>query len=68
MDFSLYYKGTMMLTGSLIQMTQNLLVVMYSHLGVVRLHRDRPDKQLLQDQQWNLSLLLSKWLVVRLSG
>jgi len=25
-------------------------------------------KQLLQDQQWNLSLLLLKWLVVRFSG
>jgi len=57
-----------MLTRSLIQIRQNLLVVMYSHLGVVRLHRDQPGKELLQDQHWNLSLLLSKWLVVRLSG
>jgi len=57
-----------MLTGYLIQMRQSPLVVMYSHLGVVRLHGDQPGKQLLQDQQWNLSLLLSKWLVVRLSG
>ena len=57
-----------MLTGSLIQMRQNPLVVMYSYLGVVRLHGDQPGKQLFQDQQWNLSLLLSKWLVVRLSG
>jgi len=57
-----------MLTRSLIQMRQNPLVVMYSHLGVVRLHGDQLGKQLLQDQQWNMSLLLSKWLIVRLSG
>jgi len=37
-----------MLTRSLIQMRQNPLVVMYSHLGVVRLHGNKPDKQLLQ--------------------
>jgi len=37
-------------------------------LGVVQLHGDQLGKQLLQDQQWNLSLLFSKWLVVRLSG
>jgi len=43
-------------------------MVMYSHLEVVRLHGDQPDKQLLQDQQWNLSFFLLKWLVVKLSG
>jgi len=67
-DFPLYWKGTMMLTRSLIQMRQSPLMDMYSHLGVVPLHGDQPDKQLLQDQQCNLSLLLLKWLVVRLSG
>ena len=61
-DFPLCYEGTMMLTGSLIQMRQNLLVVMYLHLGMVQLHGDQPDKLLLQDQQWNLSLLLSEFL------
>jgi len=50
-DFLLYYKGTMMLNGSLIQMRQNPLVVMYSHLGLVQLHGDQPNKQLLQNQQ-----------------
>jgi len=32
-------------------------VVKYSHLGVVRLHGDQLSKQLLQDQQWNLSFV-----------
>jgi len=57
-----------MRTGCLIQMRKNPLVVMHSHLGMVRLHDDQLGKQLLQDQQWNLSLFLSKWLVVRLRG
>ena len=47
---------------------ENPLVVMYLHLGVMQLLGDQPSKILLQDQQWNLSLLLSKWLVVKLSG
>jgi len=58
----------MMLIRSLIQIRQNPLMVMYSHLWVVRLHGDQPSKQLLQDQQWNLNLLLSKRLVVRPNG
>jgi len=33
-----------------------------------RLHGDQLGKQLLQDQQWNLNLLLSKWLVVKVNG
>jgi len=40
-----------MLTEFLIQMRQNPLVVIYSHLGVVWLHEDQSDKQLLLDQQ-----------------
>jgi len=51
MDFLLNYKGIMMLIGSLIQMKQSLLMVIYSHLGVVQLHGDQPSKQLFQDQQ-----------------
>jgi len=58
----------MMLTRSLIHMRQNLLVLMYLHLVVVQLHGDQPDKPLLLDQQWNQSLLLLKWLEVKLSG
>jgi len=54
--------------GSLIPMRLIPPMVMYSHLEVVRLHGDQPDKQLLQDQQWNLSFFLLKWLVVKLSG
>ena len=76
MDYAIEYSGFPAVLegysdanwGFLIQMRQNLLVVMYLHLVVVQLHRDQPDKPLLLDQQWNQSLLLLKWLVVKLSG
>jgi len=47
----------MMLTRSTIQMGQYLLMVMCLHLGVVQLHEDQSDKQLLQDHQWNFEFI-----------
>jgi len=44
------------------------LVVMYLHLVVVWLHVNQSDKQWLLDQQWNTSLLLLRWLIVKLSS
>jgi len=56
-----------MLTESLIQMRENPLEVIDSHLGVVWFHGDQPGKQLLLNQQWNMSMLFLKWLIVKLS-
>jgi len=53
-----------MLIGSLVRTRQNLLVVMCLHLG--ELHANQPSKQLLLYQHWNLSLLLSKWLILKI--
>jgi len=57
-----------MLTESLIQMRENPLEVIDSHLGVVWFHGDQPGKQLLLNQQWNMSMLFLKWLIVKLSS